>query len=149
MQRLLGVISVHCMAHRLNLINGDGLECLPIVVSLNVLCKVVNTEIFRLSMLAAQAEHHPNTPILKLRFVSFQCFVIKHAFCDIILQATASRWSSFVEQWQGLERMWPIIEAAWMATKRDMTQLPQLDDLKALKYIFLPVEKCLKAVCCD
>lgn len=65
----------------------------------------------------------------------------------MIIQATASRWSSFADQWIALVRMWPIIETAWAATKRDRADLPQLADVQAMMCLFLPIEKALKAVC--
>jgi hypothetical protein len=65
----------------------------------------------------------------------------------LIVQATASRWSSFYDQWLTLVRMWPLIELSWAASKRDCAQLPSLNDVKALMYVFVPVEKALKAVC--
>ena len=35
---------------------------------------IISGDTFKVHMLAAQAEHHPNTPIIKLRFVSFFAF---------------------------------------------------------------------------
>ncbi len=70
LQRLLGVCTVHCCAHRLNLIIGDGLSCVDLPVKLNMLSQIINTDSFALHMLAAQAEQ-PSVSIVKLRYVSF------------------------------------------------------------------------------
>lgn len=73
-QRLLGLVAVHCAAHKLNLIHGAGLECVPLAVQVNALSTVINTDSFQMHMHAAQAEHHPNTLLTKLRFVSILHF---------------------------------------------------------------------------
>jgi hypothetical protein len=73
-QRLLGVVAVHCVAHRLNLINGEGLACIPLVSTLNMVVKIVNSDSFGVLMSAAQAARYPDTPIVKVRYVSFHRF---------------------------------------------------------------------------
>ncbi|CAM6001166.1 unnamed protein product, partial [Sphagnum balticum] len=75
-QRLLGVLGVHCVAHRLNLVCGVGLECVPLAVLLNTLAHVISSDTFAVLMSTAQSEHRPDVPILKLRNVSAQRLVL-------------------------------------------------------------------------